>query len=122
MTGPTRIQLSRSKGWRMPENTVKVDRSTAWGNPYRVWRDQDERQWYVSIDRQRWKVASKAKGLALAVEKFRTDLMKSSLKALPLSLLREKNLACWCEIGSPCHADVLLQMANAPRYATREDL
>ena len=29
-----RIQLSRKRGWRMPENTVKVDRSTRWGNPF----------------------------------------------------------------------------------------
>ena len=33
---PTRAQLRRTKGWRMPPNTVKVDRSTRWGNPYPV--------------------------------------------------------------------------------------
>jgi hypothetical protein len=33
---PRRIQLSRSKGSRLPARTVKVDRSTRWGNPYRV--------------------------------------------------------------------------------------
>jgi len=27
--------------------------------------------------------------------------------------LRGKNLACWCRIGEPCHADVLLEIANA---------
>jgi len=32
---PIRITLSRAKGWRMPENTVKVDRSTIFGNPWR---------------------------------------------------------------------------------------
>ena len=26
--------------------------------------------------------------------------------------LRGKNLACWCPLGSPCHADVLLELAN----------
>jgi hypothetical protein len=31
---PERIQLKRAKGWRMPENTVKVDRTTKWGNPF----------------------------------------------------------------------------------------
>ena len=36
MAMPERIQLKRSKGWRMPPNTVKVDRTTRWGNPYRV--------------------------------------------------------------------------------------
>lgn len=27
--------------------------------------------------------------------------------------LRGKNLACWCKQGDPCHADVLLKLANA---------
>jgi hypothetical protein len=26
--------------------------------------------------------------------------------------LRGRNLACWCKAGDPCHADVLLEMAN----------
>jgi hypothetical protein len=33
----------------------------------------------------------------------------------PLDLigeLRGKNLACWCKLDQPCHADVLLRMAN----------
>ena len=29
-----RIQLQRTKGWRMPANTLKVDRSTIFGNPF----------------------------------------------------------------------------------------
>lgn len=31
---PKRVQLQRGKGWRMPPNTRKVDRSTAFGNPF----------------------------------------------------------------------------------------
>jgi hypothetical protein len=27
-------------------------------------------------------------------------------------VLRGKNLACWCKPGEPCHADVLLEIAN----------
>jgi hypothetical protein len=26
--------------------------------------------------------------------------------------LRGKNLACWCKPGQPCHADILLELAN----------
>lgn len=29
-----------------------------------------------------------------------------------LSELRGKNLACWCRLDQPCHADVLLEKAN----------
>ncbi len=28
--------------------------------------------------------------------------------------LRGKDLACWCGLDQPCHADVLLEWANAP--------
>ena len=38
---PERITLSRAKGWRMPENTVKVDRTTVFGNPYQAGKDGD---------------------------------------------------------------------------------
>ena len=34
MTKPIRVQLRRTKGWKMPENTVKADRTTKWGNPF----------------------------------------------------------------------------------------
>jgi Domain of unknown function (DUF4326) len=27
--------------------------------------------------------------------------------------LRGKNLACWCPLNQPCHADVLLEIANS---------
>jgi hypothetical protein len=30
----------------------------------------------------------------------------------PLDELRGKDLLCWCPLGSPCHADVLLELAN----------
>lgn len=30
------------------------------------------------------------------------------------AVLAGKNLACWCKPGEPCHADVLLELANQP--------
>ncbi|CAN5648822.1 DUF4326 domain-containing protein [soil metagenome] len=111
---PERIQLSRAKGWRMPENTVNVSRPGKWGNPHRVWRDGG--QWLVtSRGCSHQPVANQTEGIALAVAKFRADC----LQALPfygsataLLELRGKNLACWCKPGTPCHADVLLEVAN----------
>jgi hypothetical protein len=29
--------------------------------------------------------------------------------------LRGRNLACWCAQGTPCHADVLIVIANPPK-------
>lgn len=87
---PKRIQLRRTKGWRMPPNTVKVDRSTRWGNPYRVGTC----------------LIADASAAVLA---FKANL---PLTLRDLDELRGKDLACWCRIDQPCHADVLLELAN----------
>ena len=102
---PVRIQLKRTKGWRMPENTVKVDRSTKWGNQIVVGSDR-------GIGYRRWTAAD-------AVEMYREEMeyeisdRASGDAPLDLSPLRGKNLACWCALDQPCHADVLLELANA---------
>jgi hypothetical protein len=86
---PQRVQLSRRKGWRMPPNTVKVDRTTKWGNP------------------------CKHELPEVAVAEFREILRTSpTLRAQIRSELRGKNLACWCPLDGPCHADILLMVAN----------
>jgi hypothetical protein len=101
---PERIQLSRAKGWRMPLNTIKVDRSTRWGNPWAVGRFGP------------WgRTAFDARG---AVGHFEAMLKDPELRAgtkypADLSPLRGFNLACWCPIGEPCHADVLLRVAHS---------
>lgn len=98
---PQRITLSRAKGWRMPPNTVKVDRSTKWGNPFPApkdhpWKDANWSvlQFSLWIDR---------------IEVFGDE--PPPIDAIQ-AVLRGKNLACWCKPGQPCHADVLLEMAN----------
>lgn len=98
-----RIQLSRAKGWRMPPNTVKVDRSTKWGNPFRG--DQSE-----VVARYRSFVKSpNPRGHA--------ELTAFSALVHDMHEIRGKNLACWCKPGTPCHADVLLELANTPERA-----
>jgi hypothetical protein len=108
----------------MPEGAIYVGRPSRWGNPFRVgdyaffnglgtypvattettgpWphpglqvlriRRADEavqwfRDWYVEnqADRPYWGTAA----------------------------LRGHDLVCWCPLDQPCHADVLLQLANA---------
>lgn len=96
---PRRVQLRRTKGWRIPPNTVKVDRSTKWGNVYRADMFKD----FTAAD---------------AVDSFRSRLkedLHDDARAINRSIheLRGKNLACWCKPGAPCHADVLLEIANA---------
>jgi len=85
----------------MPENTVKVDRTTHFGNPYRV-NSAVSRKLAVALFRHGLKSALKGKSRYLALCGI----------ARTLPELRGKNLACWCPLDKPCHADVLLELAN----------
>lgn len=105
---PIRIQRRPTKGWRMPPNTVSVTRPGRWGNPFN-WRQG------LEMGSEGW-----AKGAA--VELFRDWLRHpESHPNMPgpptisviRGLLRGKNLACYCALDSPCHADVLLEIANS---------
>lgn len=106
---PDRIQQKRTRGWRKPENTVSVARPTKWGNPWKV----GSRGWVVIkggiIDRTPHPPLTRVK----AVESFRHS-MEYHLKEDPdyLAELRGKNLMCYCPLDQPCHADVLLELAN----------
>lgn len=92
---PKRIQRKRTKGWKMPPNTVYVGRPTKWGNPY-VMYNEGQRACAIASHRD-WILANQKNS-----ERFR----------MPIAELRGKNLACWCPLDKPCHADVLLEMAN----------
>lgn len=90
---PQRIQRRRTKGWKMPPNTVYVGRPTKWGNPVRTFSNKER---------------------AKAVEGFREYLkLRQARGAYPdIGAIRGKDLACWCPLNQPCHADVLLEIAN----------
>ena len=99
-----RIQRKRTKGWRMPEGAVYVGRPTKWGNPFRVGvfvPDGDPPECQHRATRSD------------VVEIFE-DYARGLLLIKPPSFeeLRGKDLACWCALDQPCHADVLLQIAN----------
>jgi hypothetical protein len=95
---PDRVQLRRTRGWRMPPGTVKVDRSTRWGNPF-----TDYPTGYQQAARFR---ASLTSSPAPHPESYMGRILAD------VGQLRGKNLACWCKPGEPCHADVLLELAN----------
>jgi len=96
---PRRIQLQRTGGWRKPENAVVVSRPSRWGNPFVI-----------------GKVSELTGGLiteANCLPTFeRYCYTRLQLEADWLAPLRGKTLACWCKEGSPCHADILLRLAN----------
>lgn len=89
---PERIQRKRIKGWRMPDNTVYVGRPGPWGNPHTISPGITRQE---AVDRYRRSVTMRAGTVGRIQDKF-----------------RGKNLACWCRLDQPCHADVLLEIAN----------
>ena len=111
---PKRIQLRRTKGWRKPDGAVTVARPTKWGNPF---------------DFRVAAAVGYGDGRGAAVDAFRgwlqgedwgvpTGQTRASMAAKRVVIrramaeLRGKDLACWCPLNAPCHADVLLAIAN----------
>jgi hypothetical protein len=103
---PQRIQLRRAKGWRIPENTVKVDRTTPWGNPFRVGRDGTRAE---CVRLYRLLLAG---NLCLSTTNGHEQMETLRHVAEHLHELRGKHLACWCRLDEACHADLLLELAN----------
>ncbi len=133
---PRRVQLRRTKGWRMPENTVSVARPGKWGNPHCIsnvgvqpFGDEDDDGVPTDVgpwlchnagprDLAGWYFPTKREAAEKAVAMYRWRMeadtpAQSRIKARDdLAELRGKNLACWCPLDQPCHADVLLELAN----------
>ena len=101
---PQRIQRKRSKGWKMPENTVYVGRPTQWGNPYHL----KDGLCTSNADARRFYRAFVASGTCYVSDQTPPTIEKIRIE------LAGKNLACWCPLDQPCHADVLLELANQP--------
>ncbi len=132
MTTPLRIQRRRTKGWKMPANTLYVGRPSKFGNPFTIagCRDAGYRGDDAAIAsrcvsafsawltgpywRENWDGAASEKCRAIMI----TDMPD----------LRGKNLACWCRLCpahpdgkpmgvecaecEPCHVDHLLKISN----------
>lgn len=113
---PIRIQRKRIRGWRMPADAIYVGRPTLWGNPFTI---------KAAIETD---FANEATAPQFVVDCFRDWLGASRSgrdwwagpesdrrrKAIldRLGTLRGKNLVCFCRPDRPCHADVLLELAN----------
>lgn len=93
---PQRHQLSRRRGARKPSGVVSVARPTRWGNPYAVTPYMSATQ---AVDRYRRAIEDGWDGVP-TIREIREHLAG-------------RDLACWCSLDQPCHADVLLQIANA---------
>lgn len=129
MAIPIRLQLSRRKGFNLQASSraingmaaVNVTRPHRFGNPFVIGEAVDlamARKWgwwplgnpsYVAPDAHQ------------AMRRFRAVLIgDEAIHNHVCAALRGKNLACWCELGSPCHADVLIEFANSPHLRGEE--
>ena len=106
---PERIQRKRTKRWRMPPNTVYVGRPSKYGNP---WSPANHS---VVTMQGGTVVASRPGTIQECVDAYIEDVREGSFGYKPADIrmeLRGKNLACWCPLDQPCHADELLRIAN----------
>lgn len=104
---PMRITLSRAKGWRMPANTLKVDRSTKLGNVFIVGRDGTAAECVdLHIKLMAGFLSLSSKASIEAQEAHRAAVITA------IDTARGKNVACWCRQDKPCHGDTLLKIFN----------
>jgi len=145
--GPKRIQRKRTPGWQMPPDAVYVGRPTKWGNPFdfrrseycwaalsfgcrgdragrqeasvrafRNWIDPPYGRRMLSWQEQ---VKASAGGKEVAIGPL-VKAAEAPSKDEIRAALRGHDLACWCALDQPCHADVLLEIANAPPLTEAE--
>ena len=115
---PQRIQRQRTKGYRMPPNTVSVCHPGKWGNPFKSGDPVQNRVCVTTAVMSGAIGPEEYKNNAPITAEQAVKLYKYHLtqggKYLPLEELRGKNLACFCPLDRPCHADVLLELAKKP--------
>lgn len=99
---PQRIQRSRKKGSKLPENTVCVTRPSRWGNPFVVGKFGTAQECVDEYVKQ---------FLAPHENPIINEIIERNRRTV-VEQLKGKNIACWCKIGDPCHGDVLLEIAN----------
>lgn len=123
MSTPVRIQRKRTRGFDLQAESRAinglparcVDRSTWWGNPFRVGTTVSVR----SAKGERIVIAGPIENNAEAIAWFRgmwlaREARSPGLLDRRMAELRGKNLACFCALDAPCHGDVLLELANRP--------
>jgi hypothetical protein len=121
---PKRIQRKRIKDWKMPTGARYVGRPGYYGNPYKpghVYLLGDFLPFPLATPRT-WEgpcghpglVAVRCVSVEEAVAWYRR-WATNALEPRAIELLRGLDLACWCKPGDPCHADVLLELANLSR-------
>jgi len=122
MTEPVRIQMKREKGFNLQEHSkainglpaIRVDRATKWGNPFKPGEEYviaDDYTATISVSSDKMEGIVHFYEIAIRDENVRKRYDLPSPEEIRAELAG-KNLACWCKPDQPCHADVLLRIAN----------
>jgi hypothetical protein len=122
-TKPKRIQRKRTRGWSSPHGAIYVGRPTRWGNPFghaqrfaglesslRCYRMAVEGIWDPNElkDMPDGPFQIACKEFAEFTKRFQYGATNTARAEL-----RGKDLICWCRLDQPCHADILLEIANS---------
>lgn len=130
-----RIQRKRTKGWRMPDNSIYVGRPTMWGNPFKVVGDtiyvfsryrftHNLDPWIFHLMGDTEKAAEIYHECVLnnsMVYAYCADMRDIDIVYIydhfkqisqNLNKLKGKDLVCWCSLDKPCHADVIIKIIN----------
>jgi hypothetical protein len=118
-----RYQRSRKAGAKLPPGVVCVTRPSRFSNPFRP---------YATVD-----VGASELGIAVAgVIRVECGDVENCLAWFRIHMralrelyeragvdffepIRGRDLACWCPLDAPCHADILLDLANRPHSTRR---
>lgn len=115
---PQRLQLSRRAGFELQAMSrtrnglpaKPVARPGKWGNPFTI--EDTARRYGLARD------AAQAKAVDLCGQWLRGTLDPALSPGEPPSRehiraeLGGYNLACWCKPGTPCHGEILIELAN----------
>lgn len=136
---PQRVQRKRTAGWRAPEcscgsghTAVYVGRAgagTKFGNPFRPvrleigkWPSEDRRYPWACGDENEvvysGRFATRAEAIRECVNLYASVYLPFDLDITPSQISAElggHDLMCFCPLDQPCHADVLLHIANQER-------
>lgn len=99
-------RIQRKFGQMNPGNTAYVGNGSGWANPFKA----GETKILRADDGSR--IICSPSDEQDAVEHFRWFMGQGERVQAATSHLAGKDLMCWCPLDQPCHADVLLELAN----------
>ncbi len=119
---PQRLVQRRQKGFRLPLTAKSVARPSRFGNPWRVFAGPGYGWTVAGPKDDPWGEGALISGFTterdaadVAVTLYRlwmTNGLRGNADPPDVTDLAGRDLACYCELSMPCHADVLLYLAN----------